>query len=179
MGFDFINTEIDGLLHIKPQKFDDERGYFLETFKKSAFLTAGITDEFVQDNHSCSCKGVLRGIHYQADEMAQGKLVHVVIGSVWDVVVDLRVGSPTFGKWLGFDLRPNESMLYIPPGCGHGFMTLQDNTHFTYKCTKEYAPQCERGIRWDDPTLNISWPSGEKIISPKDEQLPLMSETYR
>lgn len=177
MPFEFIKTDIKDLLIIQPKKFGDDRGFFVETFKKSDFVAAGINEEFVQDNHSCSAKGVLRGIHFQSDPMAQGKLVRVTQGSVWDVAVDLRSDSETFGKWFGIELSAeNGTMFYIPPGFGHGFVTLEDNTHFMYKCTNEYSPEHDGGIRWDDPELGIEWPLTDVQVSEKDAKLPYLSE---
>jgi dTDP-4-dehydrorhamnose 3,5-epimerase len=170
MPFDFKKTSIEGLLIIQPRVFADERGFFMETYKKGDFVKAGINEEFIQDNHSFSSKGVLRGIHLQKDPYAQGKLVRCVKGSVWDVAVDLRVESETFGKWYGLEItEKNKTMFYIPPGFGHGFLTLQDNTHFFYKCTNEYNPDADSGIIWNDDDLNIEWPLKEDFsLSDKD-----------
>lgn len=177
MPFEFKETEIKDLLLIQSKKFGDDRGFFVETFKKSDFLAAGIKEEFVQDNHSCSEKGVLRGIHFQSEPMAQGKLVRVTKGKVWDVAVDLRKDSETFGKWHGIELSAeNGTMFYVPPGFGHGFVTLEDDTHFMYKCTNEYSPDHDGGIRWDDPELGIEWPLKDVQVSAKDAILPLLSE---
>lgn len=170
MPFNFKETPIKDLIIIEPRVFDDERGYFLETYKKSDFVKAGITEEFCQDNHSFSSKGVLRGLHFQTGSSAQGKLVRVVKGSVWDVAVDLRVDSETYGKWYGLELtESNKKMFYIPPGFAHGFVTLVDNTHFMYKCTAEYDPKSDSGIIWNDPDLNIEWPLNDGLsFSDKD-----------
>lgn len=159
MPFNFVKTPIKDLLIIEPRVFADGRGFFMETYKKSDFVKAGIKEEFMQDNHSFSSKGVLRGIHYQTGSSAQGKLVHVVKGAVWDVAVDLRPESDTFGLWYGIELtEDNHKMLYVPKGFGHGFITLKDNTHFLYKCTYEYDPTCDSGIIWNDKDINIKWP---------------------
>ncbi len=159
MPFDFRSTHLNGVLIIQPCMFKDDRGFFMESYRKSDFVKAGIVEEFVQDNHSFSSKGVLRGIHFQDSPHAQGKLVRVVKGAVWDVAVDLDHESKTFGKWFGIELtEDNKTMLYIPPGFGHGFLTLEDNTHFLYKCTAEYAPESDGGIWWDDSDLAVPWP---------------------
>ena len=178
MPFEFKDTPIPDVVIIQPRKFGDDRGFFMETYKKSDFVEAGIDEEFCQDNHSFSCKGVLRGLHFQSAPHAQGKLVRVLSGAVWDVAVDLIPGSPTFGKHYGIELTGNNgTMFYIPPGFGHGFLTLEDNTHFLYKCTAEYAPDADGGVRWDDPELNIPWPlEGEPLLSGKDSGLPLLKE---
>jgi dTDP-4-dehydrorhamnose 3,5-epimerase len=177
MPFTFTKTKIKDLLIIQPQKFGDSRGFFSETYKRSEFEANGISEQFAQDNHSCSSKGVLRGIHFQSAPMAQGKLVRVTRGSVWDVAVDLRVDSPTFKEWVGVELtEENGTMLYVPPGFGHGFVTLEDDTHFLYKCTEEYSPEHDGGIKWDDPELGIQWPLTDVEVSAKDKTLPLLSE---
>ncbi len=180
MPFKFIDTPLKGLVIIKPQVFGDIRGFFMETYKKSEFDAAGISDEFNQDNHSFSSKGILRGIHFQLVPNAQGKLVRVITGAVWDVAVDLRQGSSSYGEWFGLELNEgNGTMLYIPPGFGHGFLTLNDNTHFLYKCTAEYEPASDGGVRWDDSDLAIEWPlnSGQKpLISEKDKKLPNLKD---
>ncbi|MDC7234676.1 MAG: dTDP-4-dehydrorhamnose 3,5-epimerase [Spirochaetales bacterium] len=178
MPFEFKETSIPGVVIIQPRKFGDDRGFFMETYKKSDFVSAGITEEFCQDNHSFSCKGVLRGLHFQSAPHAQGKLVRVLAGAVWDVAVDLIPGSPTFGKHVGIELTAeNNTMFYIPPGFGHGFLTLEDNTHFLYKCTAEYAPEVDGGVKWDDPDLSIPWPlEGDPLLSGKDAQLPYLKD---
>jgi len=177
MPFAFHHTTLDGVVVIEPAVFPDDRGFFMESFKKSAFDAAGITEEFVQDNHSRSVRGVLRGLHYQLTPHAQGKLVRVLEGTVWDVAVDIRKGSPTFGKWFGVELSAdNHKMLYIPPGCAHGFVTLTEYAQFFYKCTAEYDKASEAGIRWDDPDLAIAWPISAAIVSEKDAQLPNLSD---
>ncbi|QEN05624.1 dTDP-4-dehydrorhamnose 3,5-epimerase [Thiospirochaeta perfilievii] len=175
MPFNFKRTEIEGLVIIEPRVFADGRGFFLETYKKSDFVKEGITEEFVQDNHSFSCKGVLRGVHLQKGASAQGKLVRCLAGAVWDVAVDLRPGSATFGKWFGIELSSeNNIMFYIPPGFGHGFVTLEDNTHFLYKCTHEYDPKNDSGIIWNDADLAIEWPLTDGL-SFSDKDLVLQS----
>ena len=178
MPFGFKNTPLKGLFIIQPRIFTDDRGFFMETYKKSDFVKAGIIDEFTQDNHSYSSKGVLHGIHFQKDPHAQGKLVRCIAGAVWDVAVDLRVDSVTFGNWYGLELtEENMTMFYIPPGFGHGFVTLKENTHFLYKCTNEYKSDADSGIIWNDNDLNIDWPLKENLsISDKDLKLQSFEE---
>lgn len=165
-----IPTEIPDVLIIEPRVFGDERGFFMETWNTSAFADAGLDLTFVQDNHSRSQKGVLRGMHFQMPG-PQGKLVRVTQGAVFDVAVDLRKSSPTFGKWVGVELSAqNKRMFWVPEGFAHGFLTLEDDTDFLYKCTASYAPQNEHSLAWDDPAVGIEWPlAGIKpIISDKD-----------
>ena len=177
MPFRFYQTDLPEVLLIEPRVFEDERGFFLESYKATDFEAAGITAPFVQDNHSSSRKGVLRGIHYQLPPYAQGKLVRTVVGRAFDVAVDLRKSSRTFGDWVGLELSAeNNRMLYIPPGFGHGFLSLEEETHFVYKCTAEYDRESERGVKWDDPELAIEWPEPRPSVSPKDAVLPLLSE---
>lgn len=165
------------VLLITCKVFGDERGFFLESFNKKTFRDAtGLEVDFVQDNHSRSAKGVLRGIHYQLTPHAQGKLVRVARGAVFDVAVDLRKSSPTFGKWAGVELRDADGkMLWIPPGFGHAFLTLEDNTDFLYKTTDYYAPECEASVLWNDPDIGIVWPGlplGGPSLSSKDLRSP-------
>ena len=172
-----IPTALAGVLIIEPRIFGDERGFFFESFNQKAFRQAtGIDVNFVQDNHSRSANGVLRGLHYQI-EQPQGKLVRVVRGAVFDVAVDLRKSSPTFGQWLGLELtEENKRQLWIPAGFAHGFMTLSESADFLYKTSDYYAPQFERCIAWDDPELAIDWPlnDSQPLISVKDQAgLPL------
>ena len=166
-----IETRLPGVLLIEPRVFGDERGFFFESFNARAFRdAAGVTLDFVQDNHSHSRHGVLRGLHYQI-EQAQGKLVRAVAGEVFDAVVDLRRSSPTFGRWEGFVLSAqNKRMLWVPPGFGHGYLVLSDAADFLYKTTDYYAPAHERCIAWNDPTLAIDWPlqGQEPVLSAKD-----------
>lgn len=167
----FIPTAIPGSLIIEPQVFGDERGFFMETWRRDRFAEAGIDLDFVQDNHSRSSKGVLRGLHYQIAH-SQGKLVRVTAGEVFDVAVDLRRSSATFGRWVGVTLSAeNKRMFWVPPGFGHGFLVTSDSAEFVYKCTDLYAPQHERCIRWDDPELAIEWPlapAAQPLLSDKD-----------
>lgn len=157
-----------------PKVFGDERGFFLETFNKRIFAEVGLPSEFVQDNHSRSSRGVLRGLHYQLTR-PQGKLVRVTRGQVFDVAADVRRGSPSFGKWFGITLDDvSLKALWIPPGFAHGFCVLSETADVVYKCTELYAPSDERGVRWDDPTLAIDWPIGEPTLSPRDAAFPLL-----
>lgn len=172
-----IETEIPDVKILEPAVFGDARGFFMETWNEEAFAKAGLDLKFVQDNHSRSQKNVLRGLHYQLQH-TQGKLVRVVTGAVFDVAVDIRRNSPTFGRWVGVELsESNHRMLWIPEGFAHGFLTLQDGTDLTYKCTDFYAPQHDRAIVWNDPDLKIAWPlpAGETpLVSSKDAAgLPL------
>ena len=171
-----LPTEIPDVLEIVPKVFGDERGFFLETWNEQAFRAAGIDARFVQDNWSRSRKGILRGLHYQI-EQTQGKLVRVMCGSVFDVAVDMRRASPTFGRWSGRMLSaPNRRALWIPPGFAHGFLALEDDTDFVYKCTELYAPQYERTVAWNDADIAIDWPldliggAANVLLSEKDRQ---------
>jgi dTDP-4-dehydrorhamnose 3,5-epimerase len=173
MVFTFSRLEIPDLILISPRVHPDERGFFCETYKKSEFAANGIGVDFVQDNHSFSIRGVVRALHYQLPPSAQGKLVSVTVGRIWDVAVDLRRGSATFGKWVGIELSDeNMSILWIPPGFAHGFVALSDTVHLLYKCTAEYDKASEVGIRWDDPDIGITWPLSDLVVSPRDAALP-------
>lgn len=169
--------EIPDVVLLEPRVFGDGRGFFFESFNLDAFEAAtGLRPNFVQDNHSLSARGVLRGLHYQLAPKAQGKLVRVVRGDVFDVAVDLRPGSPSFGKWVGAHLSAeNKRQLWVPPGFAHGFLTLSEQAEFLYKTTDYYAPSHERCVRWDDPSLGINWPlDGAPVVSAKDAAgLPL------
>ena len=172
--FNFISTGIRGLVVVEPTVFGDARGYFMETYQKEEFAAAGIGAEFVQDNQSSSTKGVLRGLHFQKQH-PQGKLVRVVSGEVFDVAVDLRPGSETFGKWYGVTLSAeNKRQFYIPEGFAHGFLVLSDTAEFTYKCTDFYTPGDEGGIPFDDPDIGVEWPAVdcEYNLSAKDRLHP-------
>lgn len=166
-----LKTQLDGVLLLKPKVFGDNRGFFYESYNQRTLASCGITADFVQDNHSGSRKNVLRGLHYQLGQ-TQGKLVRAVVGEIFDVAVDIRRGSPTFGQWLGQLLSAeNKEMLWIPPGFAHGFSVLSEWAEVLYKATDYYAPQLEHCIRWDDPDLAIEWPhSGEVQLSAKDLQ---------
>ncbi len=175
-----IKTDIEGVLIIEPQVFSDERGLFVETYNETRYAEAGIPDTFVQDNLSVSKKGVLRGLHYQAPPFAQGKLVQVLSGKVFDVAVDIREGSPTFGRYVSVELSSeNRRQFFIPAGFAHGFLSLADGTIFQYKCTAPYSKEHDRGIRYDDPALAIAWPEGSFIVSEKDENQPLLAESEK
>lgn len=165
----FLASELPHVLILQPRVFEDERGFFLESYQKERFTAAGIPFEFVQDNHSLSRKGVLRGLHYQIQQ-AQGKLTRVISGEIFDVAVDIRRSSPTFGQWMGIHLSAqNKTMLWIPPGFAHGFYVLSEQAEVLYKATDYYAPQWERTILWNDPALGIRWPQGPApIVSAKD-----------
>jgi len=177
MPMKITETRLPGLLIIDPNVFDDKRGYFFESYNAEVFRQAGLEMEFLQDNESCSGKGILRGLHFQEPPYEQGKLVRVARGGVMDVSVDIRKGSPTFGKWEAFELtEQNKRMVYIPPGFAHGFVTLEENTIFIYKCTNIYHKESENSIRWDDPDLNIDWGISEPVISDKDRTAPLFRE---
>jgi dTDP-4-dehydrorhamnose 3,5-epimerase len=157
--------------------FGDERGFFLESYKKSDFIANGIDVEFMQDNHSLSAKGVLRGLHYQKSPSTQAKLVRVMSGTAWDVAVDIRKNSPTYKKWIGVELSgDNKRMLYIPEGFAHGFVAMTDNVHLMYKCSNEYSPVHDAGIRWDDPELAIDWRIDKPVLSEKDLKLPYLKD---
>ena len=176
--FEFIKNEIEGLVVIKPTVFGDDRGFFMETFHKDEFAAAGITREFVQDNHSKSSKGVLRGLHFQT-ENTQGKLVRVIKGEVFDVAVDCRPQSSTFGKWYGVTLsEENKVQFYVPEGFAHGFMVISDEAEFVYKCTDIYNPKAEGGIPYNDETIGITWPEidCEVKLSEKDKKHPSFAQ---
>lgn len=167
----FLPTRIPDVVVIEPAVFGDERGFFMETWHAAKFTEAGIDARFVQDNHSKSAHGILRGLHYQLQQ-TQGKLVRVIAGEVYDVAVDLRRGSATFGQWVGETLSAdNKRMLWVPPGFAHGFYVTSESAEFVYKCTDFYAPQHEQALRWDDPDLAIAWPLADgqsPILSNKD-----------
>jgi len=176
MPFAFKRLEIPGVVLIEPKVFEDERGFFMETYKMPDFVAAGIKANFVQDNYSRSSKGILRGLHYQNPPFAQGKLVRVVRGEVFDVAVDIRTGSPTWGKWVRVILsEENKNILYIPTGLAHGFCVLSEVAEVIYKTTNVYSAESEAGIIWNDEDLNIEWPVKEPILSEKDEKLPSLN----
>lgn len=177
MPFKFKSLEIEDVVLIEPNMFPDDRGFFLESFKQSEFKKFGIDENFVQGNHSRSSKGVLRGLHYQKKPQAQAKLIKVFCGEIFDVAVDIRKGSPTFGKWIGEILSAeNHCMLFIPPGFAHGFCVLSESADIFYQVTAEYAPEHDRGILWNDPVINIQWRIDNPILSPKDANLPALSD---
>ena len=175
---EFIKTSLQGAYLIKPKIFRDERGFFLESWNKKVFAENGIEADFVQDNHSLSLKkGILRGLHFQLPPYAQAKLVRVTRGKVYDVIVDLRRQSSTFGKWEAFELSAeNFRMLFVPRGFAHAFLTLEDNTDFIYKVDNFYAPEADSGIVWSDPDLGIDWPIKDPILSEKDSKLQFFKD---
>ena len=170
-----LETSLPGVMVFEPRVFGDKRGFFLETFRDDIFKDAGIHESFVQDNHSRSSKGVLRGLHYQLIQ-PQGKLVRVARGSVFDVAVDVRKGSPTFGQWYGTTLdEESMRMMYIPQGFAHGFVVLSETADFIYKCTDYYHPESEQGILWNDSEIGIKWPIVDTKLSQKDTENPILS----
>jgi len=173
MPFRFTPLEIADVILVEPRIFADDRGYFMETYKRTDFHAAGITESFVQDNHSLSSRGVIRGLHFQRAPKAQGKLVRVGAGRVLDIAVDIRPMSPTYLKWVGVELSSDvRNMLYIPAGFAHGFAALSDSASLSYKCTAEYDASLDAGIRWDDPDIALPWPFDDPIVSEKDKSLP-------
>ena len=181
MPFEFEKLDIEDLILVKPKVFGDERGFFMESYKKSDFVKNGITIEFNQDNHSKSTSRVLRGIHYQAEPHQQAKLVRCVKGRIYDVAVDIRPGSETFGQYVKVELsEENKHMLFIPDGFAHGFVVLSDEAELLYKTSKEYAPQADRGILWNDKDININWEIDfEPVLSEKDKIQPALKEVFR
>ncbi len=178
MPFTFVNTEIVGVVVVESRMFHDDRGYFREGFKASEFVEAGIPTSFLQDNTSRSKRGVVRGLHFQSDPHSQGKLVSVTQGSVLDVAVDLRSGSPTYGKWVAEELtESNGRMLWIPAGFAHGFSVLSESADLVYKCTTEFHGPADGGIAWNDPDLGIDWQVDNPVISSKDAELPRLRDS--
>ena len=178
---EFIKTDIKGLILVKPKVFTDNRGFFLESYSVSKFKEGGIDCTFVQDNHSRSINaGVIRGLHFQTEPFSQAKLIRAIRGSIFDVAVDLRRDSPTFGQWRGFTLSAsNFDMLFIPRGFAHGFCTLEDNSEIAYKADNLYSAQHDSGIIWNDPDINITWPTEKPILSEKDSNLPTLNQFFR
>jgi len=175
MPFEFQKLKIPGLILVKPKIFTDARGFFMEIYKKSDFEKAGIKVNFVQDNHSRSTKNVLRGLHYQKPPYEQAKLVRCIKGKIFDVAVDIRKNSSTYTKWVGVELsEENSYMFYIPEGFAHGFLVLSDEAEIIYKCSCEYKPEYDSGIKYNDPVININWPVSNPILSPKDFNLPTL-----
>ncbi len=169
-------TPLEGVLLITPKVFGDDRGFFMETYNSAKTVDKGVPEIFVQDNHSRSSKGVLRGMHFQYPQW-QGKLVRAIAGEIFDVAVDVRAGSATFGEWFGVFLNDeNKQQLYVPPGFAHGFCVTSDIADVAYKCTSDYQPQQDTGIRWDDPEIGIKWPVTDPILSEKDCVLPLLKD---
>jgi dTDP-4-dehydrorhamnose 3,5-epimerase len=172
----FLPTSLPGVLLIEADVFGDARGFFLETYRREEFAAAGIDLPFVQDNHSGSVRGVLRGLHYQ-EPFAQGKLIRCVAGSVFDVAVDIRAGSPAFGRWFGAELSAeNKIQMWVPPGFAHGFCVTSEWGEIVYKCTDVWRKENDRAIRWDDPEIGIAWPTAEPILSAKDAVAPMLRD---
>jgi dTDP-4-dehydrorhamnose 3,5-epimerase len=177
MPFEFEPLDIPDVILVHAKKFPDDRGFFVETYKQDDFVANGIPHTFVQDNYSRSTRNVLRGLHYQKDPSAQGKLIQVLQGEIYDVAVDIRRGSPTYGQWIGVHLSAEHAqLLYVPGGFAHGFCVLSDVVDFTYKCTDLYAPDAYRGVLWNDPDLDIPWPIKDPILSERDQNLPPLKE---
>ena len=177
MGFTFEHLAIHDVIYIVPTQFADERGVFMERYKQPDFAAAGIDRQFVQINHSRSARNVLRGLHFQSAPMDQAKLVYVVNGEVFDVAVDIGAGSSSYGKWVGRRLSAaNGAMMYIPEGFAHGFCVISQAADVCYACTQIYSPQHDRGIRWDDPAIKITWPIDSPVVSEKDAQWPLLDK---
>lgn len=173
MPFEFKRLDIPDVVLVTPRVFEDERGFFKETYQRAAFAKAGIPHAFVQDNHSRSVGRVLRGLHFQNPPHAQGKLVSVPRGEVFDVAVDIRQGSPSYGQWVAEVLsEENHRMLYVPEGFAHGFCVLSEEAVVTYKVTAQYAPECDSGVIWNDPEIHIDWPIDAPLLSEKDAMLP-------
>ena len=176
---EFVPTKIPEVVLIKPKLFEDPRGFFLETFREDTFAKAGIQEKFVQENHSASQKGVLRGLHYQIRH-TQGKLVRVIAGEIYDVAVDIRRSSPTFGQWVGIILSAeNKYQLWVPAGFAHGFYVLSERAEVTYKVTDYYAPEWERSLLWNDPKIGVDWVLGDRdvpVLSPKDINAKTLAE---
>ena len=169
-------TKLLGVLILEPKVFPDDRGYFLETWNSTRYEQAGIPGPFVQDNISFSTKGILRGLHFQYPQ-SQGKLIQVLSGEVMDIVVDIRVGSPTYSQWIGEVLsESNHRQMYVPPGFAHGYCVTSETAHFSYKCTDFYNPATEHGIIWNDPDIGIEWPIAGPILSPKDKAYPRLKD---
>ena len=172
-------TDLPGVLVIEPKVYGDERGFFMETFQVERHAEIGIPDPFVQDNLSFSGYGILRGLHFQ-NPHAQGKLVYVLRGTVYDVIVDIRTNSPTYGRWFGFELSAdNKRQIWVPPGLAHGFCVTSEMALFAYKCTDYYKPDCEMTIRWDDPDIGIQWPVKQPTLSTKDAAAPSLVQIPR
>ena len=174
-----IKTDIEGVLILEPDVFGDSRGWFCETYTKCKYEGFGITNEFIQDNQSFTAlKGTLRGLHFQNAPMAQAKIVRVVAGSVFDVAVDIRKGSPTYLKWVGVELSAeNKKQFYIPRGFAHAFLTLEDNTEFVYKVDNYYSKECDRSIQFSDPSIGIKWSTDSPVLSDKDSNAPLLKDS--
>jgi len=171
-----VATDLEGVLIIEPRVFGDARGFFFESYHADRYAAAGLPARFVQHNHSCSAPGTLRGLHYQL-RRPQGKLVRVLRGAIFDVAVDVRRGSPTFGRWVGVSLNAERfQQVYVPPGFAHGFAVISPIAQVEYKCTDVYDPASEIGIAWNDPALGISWPIGEPLLSARDQRHPALAD---
>jgi dTDP-4-dehydrorhamnose 3,5-epimerase len=180
MAFRFEPQTIPDVVLVHPTRHADQRGYFEETYRRSAFEQAGITAPFVQDNFARSTRGVLRGLHFQLPPAAQGKLVSVAAGRIFDVAVDLRAQSPTFGQWVGCTLDADErALLWIPEGFAHGYVVLSETADVVYKVTAEYVAHLDRGVRWDDPAIGIEWPIRDPMVSEKDRKQPTLDEAEK
>jgi dTDP-4-dehydrorhamnose 3,5-epimerase len=176
MPFDFKRLAIPEVLLITPRVQSDSRGFFMETYKRSAFAAAGVSEVFVQENHSRSLRGVLRGLHFQRPPQAQSKIVRVVSGKIFDVAVDLRPDSATRGRWVGTDLSADDrTMMYIPAWCAHGFCVLSEQAEVVYHASAEYSPEHEAGIMWNDPAVGITWPVSEPTVSDRDKRWPQLA----
>ena len=177
MPFRFTPTDISGVIVIDPPVFPDDRGFFMESYKRSEFAAGGINETFVQCNQSKSARGILRGLHYQKKPKAQAKLVRALSGEIYDVAVDLRKGSPTYGKWTALTLSAeNRKMLFVPVGFGHGFCVTSADAEMLYMTTEEYAPDLEAGVLWDDPDLAIEWPVANPVLSARDRAWPRLRD---
>lgn len=177
MSFTIADTSLMGVLVIEPRVFRDARGFFVESYHQQRLAQVGFTEIFVQDNHSRSTYGVLRGLHYQNSTAPMGKLVRCTRGAIFDVAVDLRIGSPTFAQWYGLELtEENFKQLWIPSGFAHGFVTLTDMADVQYKCTNVYTPTAEGSIRWDDEQINVRWPISQPILSNRDQQAQSLAD---
>jgi dTDP-4-dehydrorhamnose 3,5-epimerase len=177
MPFIFKELSIPEVVLIEPTVFRDSRGFFMETYKYSDFARMDVKEYFVQDNYSKSSKGILRGLHFQKNPNAQGKLVQCLKGKIFDVAVDIRKGSPTFGQWVSTELdEENNLILYVPSGFAHGFVVLSEVANVIYKCTREYSPEGDRGIIWNDPDINIQWPVNDPVLSEKDKKHPALKD---
>jgi dTDP-4-dehydrorhamnose 3,5-epimerase len=176
---DIVTTALDGVMVLKPRVIEDRRGFFLESYSAKAFHKLGVDVQFVQDNHSRSVRGTLRGLHFQSSP-GQGKLIRVATGRIFDVAVDLRHGSPTFGQWFGHELSADNFLqMYVPVGFAHGFCVLSDWADVLYKCTSFYDPHTERGLAWNDPAVGVEWPIQDPILSDRDLSAPLLDELPR